>query len=87
MRKNPRNGALNSELMQRIDNMKDSLDYDPYKPVKKKNLSNKELFNEEDYVDVDKEDEEMANRSLAISLFFIGLVFLFVFVSAYLYLR
>lgn len=62
-RKSPHKGTLNSELMQRIDNMDDLHDYNPYQAIKKTTMGTDELFNDENYDN--EEDEEYAEKASA----------------------
>lgn len=62
-RKSPHKGTLNSELMQRIDNMDDLHDYNPYQAIKKTTMGTDELFNDENYDN--EEDEEYTEKASA----------------------
>ena len=42
-------GLISRELLQRIDNIDDEKDFDPYKALKKNAVKNTELFNAGDY--------------------------------------
>ena len=56
--KKPTNvGALNSEVMQRIDNMDDALDYNPYQATKRTTMETDELFDDNEYEAALEEDE------------------------------
>lgn len=46
---------IRNEIMQRIDNMKDDKDFNPYEPNKKLTIENEELFNDKNYDDVEEE--------------------------------
>lgn len=48
-KKSPRAGTLNTELLQRIDNMEDKHDYNPYQAVKRTNMNTTDLFDDSDY--------------------------------------
>lgn len=58
-KKSPREGALNSELMQRIDNMDDMHDYNPYQAIRKTTIGTDELFNDDNYDNEEDNDENL----------------------------
>lgn len=65
-RKSPNKGTLNSELMQRIDNMDDKLDFDPYQAIKRTTMETDELFNDTTYDNAKNEEEESGGSSTVI---------------------
>jgi hypothetical protein len=64
-RKSPNKGTLNSELMQRIDNMDDKMDFDPYQAIKRTTMETDELFNDDTY-DKSKEEEDESSGGSAV---------------------
>lgn len=56
VKKTSNKGTLSSDLLQRIDNMEENKDYNPYQSLRRTNIKDSELFNENDYEI--KEDED-----------------------------
>ena len=70
-KESPKSGTLNKELLQRIDNMDSEEDFNPYKAIKRTNISTKEMFNDLDYkvsdTDSDTDDgNEKTNEIIVI---------------------
>lgn len=59
-KKSPRAGTLNTELLQRIDNMEDKHDYNPYQAVKRTNMNTTDLFDDSDYEGSNTEDQDIS---------------------------
>ena len=59
-KKSPRAGTLNTELLQRIDNMEDKHDYNPYQAVKRTNMNTTDLFDDSDYDGSNTEDQDIS---------------------------
>lgn len=50
------NGRYNQNLIDRIDNMTDDKDFDPYKATKKRTMSNEQAFDDSIYHGEDDDD-------------------------------
>lgn len=86
-KKAPNKGTLNSELVQRIDNMDDMSDYNPYQAIKRTTIDTEELFSDENYTTEDEDSDEIhvsAGKVIAgivigiLAVLIVGAIMLFV---------
>lgn len=75
-------GTITSDMLQRIDNMDENNDFNPYKAVKKTHTNIGELFNDADYaiedddvgIVIDTEEIDKAKRASTIKACVIGFI-------------